>query len=840
LPRAPEHVIERAAIDGRLDRWAPLTLVDGVPGAGKTTAVAEWLRRRDPADTIVWITLINDLARPAALLAHLRRRLVAAGVLDSAASDDVPVLVALAEALHDSDGRRLVIVLDNVHHMTDDALASDFAALAHAQPNLHLILIGSGEHPFQRVASLASENVTIGMAELLLRPEEFSRLGVAIGRSLTDAEVDRIRSEVGGWVAPARLMIRALAHDVTPRRDVDEYLRSVLRSDRGRALAESLARLALVDWLDAEFVGAAEDILPADGLELFVASGVLRWRAPSGRFDVTIPSAVRRIVLEAVLASDPDGARQFHGRMARWFARTPTLEYAIEAFAHACAAADGDLAHEIWSEHVIGLYTTYPARVAAALDALPPHELTRHPGLAATRSIVGVVLADDGGHVRAASVAALGESAERALARGVNTLDPADLLFLGTGRMIGLRLRGEHSHALDFGKRVASRMAVVGQPAARLETLRARFELQYALTWMLSGDNERAIDHYERAWQLGRRASPSYVPANAAANLALIHTVRGEASKAGLWLERQRESHEGGRWDAQLASVGAIVARGILALDSLDERAARAATESVGDGSERVELWPYVLLLAALVELHFGAPSRGLVLVDQAVSRHHPPVDGAAAQLTEFVRAQLLLAIGEAHQVAELVRSARLDGVSRLLIRSRLELLTGESQKALATAERVLGTPGVSARERLGALVLSHAAAVELGETTKQRRTTTGIVALLDHTRAPRALLDMPREFARDLALPDSVVRALDDAHLPYPAGLVLVELTRRERQLLEGLAADRSRGQLARAHRVSLNTVKSQLAALYRKLGVGTREDALERARRLGLLPPH
>jgi LuxR family maltose regulon positive regulatory protein len=98
----------------------------------------------------------------------------------------------------------------------------------------------------------------------------------------------------------------------------------------------------------------------------------------------------------------------------------------------------------------------------------------------------------------------------------------------------------------------------------------------------------------------------------------------------------------------------------------------------------------------------------------------------------------------------------------------------------------------------------------------------------------------MPREFARDLALPDSVVRALDDAHLPYPAGLVLVELTRRERQLLEGLAADRSRGQLARAHRVSLNTVKSQLAALYRKLGVGTREDALERARRLGLLPPH
>jgi LuxR family maltose regulon positive regulatory protein len=44
---------------------------------------------------------------------------------------------------------------------------------------------------------------------------------------------------------------------------------------------------------------------------------------------------------------------------------------------------------------------------------------------------------------------------------------------------------------------------------------------------------------------------------------------------------------------------------------------------------------------------------------------------------------------------------------------------------------------------------------------------------------------------------------------------------------------------EIARRLYVSRNTVKTHLRCLYRKLGVGSRGDAIARARELGLLEP-
>ena len=61
--------------------------------------------------------------------------------------------------------------------------------------------------------------------------------------------------------------------------------------------------------------------------------------------------------------------------------------------------------------------------------------------------------------------------------------------------------------------------------------------------------------------------------------------------------------------------------------------------------------------------------------------------------------------------------------------------------------------------------------------------------------------------------------------------------LTPREREVLTLLATDRTRAQIAEALFVSENTVKSQQRTLFRKLGAGTRVEALLAAQRLGLL---
>jgi LuxR family maltose regulon positive regulatory protein len=70
-----------------------------------------------------------------------------------------------------------------------------------------------------------------------------------------------------------------------------------------------------------------------------------------------------------------------------------------------------------------------------------------------------------------------------------------------------------------------------------------------------------------------------------------------------------------------------------------------------------------------------------------------------------------------------------------------------------------------------------------------------------------------------------------------FPDRVELVDLTKREQRLLEALVTTGSRGEIASQLFLSVNTVKSQCAALYRKLGVATRADAILKGRQLGLL---
>ena len=65
----------------------------------------------------------------------------------------------------------------------------------------------------------------------------------------------------------------------------------------------------------------------------------------------------------------------------------------------------------------------------------------------------------------------------------------------------------------------------------------------------------------------------------------------------------------------------------------------------------------------------------------------------------------------------------------------------------------------------------------------------------------------------------------------------LLVPLTDRELAVLAALPSMQSNAEIAAEYFVSVNTVKAHLKALYRKLGVGSRREAVRRGRELGLL---
>ena len=67
------------------------------------------------------------------------------------------------------------------------------------------------------------------------------------------------------------------------------------------------------------------------------------------------------------------------------------------------------------------------------------------------------------------------------------------------------------------------------------------------------------------------------------------------------------------------------------------------------------------------------------------------------------------------------------------------------------------------------------------------------------------------------------------------PAGTVL---SARERAVLEGIASGATNAEIGRRLHLSPNTVKDNARALYRKLKVRNRAEAVRRAQRLGLIP--
>src|SRR5699024_6283690 len=71
-----------------------------------------------------------------------------------------------------------------------------------------------------------------------------------------------------------------------------------------------------------------------------------------------------------------------------------------------------------------------------------------------------------------------------------------------------------------------------------------------------------------------------------------------------------------------------------------------------------------------------------------------------------------------------------------------------------------------------------------------------------------------------------------------FGAPAPVVELSRGELRVLEALAEGQPVVAVASRLFVSSNTVKTQLRAIYRKLGVHDRRQAVERGRELGLLP--
>jgi LuxR family maltose regulon positive regulatory protein len=844
----------------------PLTLLAAPAGYGKTLLLASWAATARPPGAVAWVTVGPDDAQPPTFWGHVLDALAATGIAPAEGSpagldprlDGGHLFVrSLASWLAELPAP-VVLVLDDLHEAGGEAVATELRLLLRfAPPQLRLVVATRADPPLSlqrlRVAGQLQE---IREAELAFTRSEAGDLLGRQGVELSADELEVLLRRTEGWAAGLRLAALTLREHPLPGRFVDE-LAGDDRAIAGYLLEEVLAvqppelrAFLLRTSVPDRICGGLADALTggADGAEVLARlerEHVFTMASGPGRDWYRYHPLFAELLRAELRHERPEELPALHRAAAGWQAAN---DLPVEAVRSALAGGDLDQAIVFLTGGWLPLLVEGQAAALGELLArLPAERMEANPELAA---------------VAALSRLALGELEEADAWLGLAEAGAARAgAALPLARLWRARLAGDAAGALA----AAGPLLDPGGDAAweRLARPDDRRTLALALlgaAQLWSGQLEEAAGHLEQAVADAGRSGRELVGLDASAHLAVLEALRGNLGRAvelgRLVVGRARR----GRPAAPLACAELAIASAAYYRDELGPAAAALARAIRSAGRDHM-----VALGAAILGAFLAAgpddQAEALARLDAAVAAvgDRPPrllAGGARA-----ARAQLLAAAGD-----DIAAMATLDEEAagrepvEAVSLARLQLARGEPAAAMATVAPLLAAaPGRPAADQpslaIQASLVDAAATQELG----------------DHDAAARALrraLDLagPEGFRRAFVEGGTPVRALLVDHLhresshraladtllarlrdtagataspgPAAAAAALIEpLSEREQVVLRYLPSTLSAGEIADELFVSLNTVKTHIRSIYRKLDTNRRWDTVRRARQLQLL---
>jgi len=225
-------------------------------------------------------------------------------------------------------------------------------------------------------------------------------------------------------------------------------------------------------------------------------------------------------------------------------------------------------------------------------------------------------------------------------------------------------------------------------------------------------------------------------------------------------------------------------------------------------------------------------------------------VDSALAMLDADIALGEGNVTGARLALARATSGAKGERADLLLGSARVSLAEGDSKTALATAETCLaGTATqVTLRDQVSALVTAAVARRRLGQPDQAADQLGYALTLaephglyrpfLDGGSAARsALTVLIRPTNHGAAVAARILQRFDTRPARQSDAPVPVPLTGSELAVLRFLPSHMTNQEIAESLFLSINTVKTHLRSVYRKLGVTTRRQAISTSRRLGLL---
>ena len=862
VPEPPSFLVARPRLTERLARGVrePVTLVVGPAGAGKTQLVASWATAGTPGYPIGWITLEEEDGQTDAFWAYILEALRRAGVLVPgtlsaprvAGPADRSFLVRLAAALAEQP-EPVVLVLDGVANLPGQHWATDLEfVLRHAGRMLRLVMVSRWDPPLPlHRYRLAGRLEEVRSEDLAFTADETAELLSLHQVPLSKGGMAQLMQHTEGWAAGLRLFAMALedAGDADTlvatitgnEATIAEYfVDEVLRIQPGH-VRRFLLETSILDTFTPELAEAVTGRTDSRWL----LAGLCRQNAfvqPAG--DGLGAYRCHRLFAELLLAQLSREGRDripvLHRRAAIWFAGAGQI---TEAITHAAAAGDWALAASIVIEdHAIGrlLLDGRESRLAEQLAGMPDD--LDSPEAAVVAAALALSVRDT-----TASTAQLERAEELMMSRPDGYSPALALAHLVTDAVLA-RLRDDFDgvqHAV-----AAAEQMLADTPPERLE----RHGEIRALVLAIRGDVQSRIGSVDAAavtlTEVVNAAAGTCegVRIGALAHLALIEAHRGRLRHAEKLADQATELADriGGTVSRP---VGAELALAWVAMERYDIdtagrhlRAADPRRIRPVDGMVHA-----AFALVRSRRLQARGELRG-ALTALGDAGHVPGGLAAPSWLSRQVtltQARLLVTMSRPDQALDtLGKLDEPDADDATVVRAAALAAAGQAEQAWALVEPVAGAAGVAGPVNLEAWLVLATVAARRGEVDEARgalRQALRAAAPESQRRAVQQVWSDLRRVLRDDDELATQYRQLQGAAHATPTaetGVVVFEaLSKREMEVLEGMAAMLPTEEIAATLYVSVNTVKTHVRSILRKLSASRRNEAVRRARSLGLL---
>ncbi|MFI0406729.1 LuxR C-terminal-related transcriptional regulator [Actinomadura sp. 3N508] len=880
LPDLPHWAVPRPELTERMSEavQGPVTLITGPPGAGKTTTALAWAATAagPPGPIACWVACDDSTATVRGFCLALRGSLTRAGIdvpstergpghHPEARDDDM--LDAITTALRTAR-TPVVVVVDDVPARPGSAAADVLShLLRHTGPRFRAAVLSRGDAPLPlHRHRLAGELTEIRAADLAFGDREIAAVLAQHGVRPDPASVRALRERTGGWPAAIRLAAMSMEHHPDPEgfaarfggddQGVVGYLMEEVVDAQPPGARWLLLATSVTDRVNAELARdlaapagrAFPDLVRQNAFAEPLGQGWYRYHPMLGR-------ALRQILQH----ESPGMVPELHRRAATWFERAGLLPDAVR---QAVLAGDWHYASRMVVERlaigpVLGL-RPHDA-LLGVLDGIP--DTAAFTGAGPEPAIVAAAVAARR-RDEASCTAAL-RHAKRVLRRSPpDVARPArwclaavELSRLGATGFAGLA--GASGEAALLSQAPARRLD--DRPELRALALSGRGA---AHVW--HGELHQAARHFGAALTAAERAGGDFQTKRCLGDLALTEALLGNAARATELAGRARRLPDvpappdgGASAAALLAETWADVDR--WRLQEARGRLGQMARASSGPADPVSSAVHH--LLKARADLCQGRPDHALD--DLRAAEEITPRPRWLDRRLALIAAEANVARGEVEAARRDARRAdgpdagRAASLESSLALAYADVRAGADRTASALLKEALRRPARAPLDvRVDAWLLDACLAYRDGDPRHGRRSLDRALGLArrEEIRRPFA---MARSWLRPVLHHDP---ELLHAHHPLlePLGLLVrtgavpspgtnepdmngtapVErLSPRELEVLRSVAQLMTTQEIAANLYVSVNTVKTHLKSINRKLAVTRRAEAVRRAHQLSLL---